>query len=287
MKKSITIFFVLLVPAIAYSQQEDTLWRYNLQTGLNFNQSSFNTHWIGGGINSISLGSFFNYLLQFEDDAAVWTNEIDLRYGITRNEGEMAKKTSDRVFFDSKYGRKLNDNWRVYGSLNFMTQFAPGYEFGEGGVREAKISDFMAPGYLTSSWGFEYQPVDYFWIRIGPFSPRLTFVLQEELQGNFGVDVGESIRYEWFAFQLVSGFNRALNDNLSLKARYEFFANYEEISFRQFEHRLELLFTSEVTRLINVSLGTMLIYDIDQIDGLQLSQALSVGLQYRLSTMRD
>jgi hypothetical protein len=285
MRKSITVF-VLLIPALAYSQQEDTLWRYNLQTGLNFNQSSFNSHWIGGGINSISLGSLFNYLLQFEGENAVWTNETDLRYGITRNEGEMAKKTSDRIFFDSKYGRKLNDNWRLYGSMNFMTQFAPGYEYGEGGIREEKISDFMAPGYLTSSWGFEYQPVDHFYIRIGPFSPRLTFVLQEELQGNYGVDVGESIRYEWLAFQFVSGYNRALNDNLSLKARYEFFANYEEFSPKKFDHRLEILFTSEVTRLINVSLGTMILYDIDQVDGLQLSQALSVGMQYRLSTMR-
>jgi hypothetical protein len=287
MKKiNIALYFLLLVPVIVYSQEQDTLWRYKLQAGLNFNQASFNSHWIGGGINSISLGSFFNYLLQFEDDVSVWSNEVDLRYGITKNENELAKKTLDRVFFDSKYGRKLNDNWRAYGSLNFMTQFAPGYEYGEGGTRLQMISNFMAPGYLTSSWGFEYQPVDYFWLRIGPFSPRLTFVLREELQGNFGVEAGESIRYEWLAFQFVTGFNRALNDNLSLKARYEFFANYEQIAFRKFDHRLEILFTSEVTRLINVSLGGIFIYDIDQVDGLQVSQALAVGLQYRLETMR-
>jgi hypothetical protein len=285
MKMRFAALVLLLMPTFLFAQ-EDTLWRYNLQTGLNFNQTSFNNNWMGGGINSVSLGSFFNYLLQFEGENVVWANEVDLRYGITRNENETAKKTSDRIFFDSKYGRKLNDHWRLFGSLNFMSQFAAGYEYGEGGTRVARISDFMAPGFLTSSWGLEYQPRDYFFVRVGPFSPRVTFVLQEELQGNFGVDVGESVRYEWLAFQIVSGYNRAINDNLSLKARYEFFANYEEFSFRNFEHRLELLFTSEVTRLINVSLGSILIFDNDQVDGIQLSQALAVGLQYRLSTMR-
>ncbi len=285
MKKLILLFAIFLLPYTAFCQ-EDTLWRYTMQTGLNFNQSSFNSNWMGGGVNSISLGSFFNYLLKFENDKVEWLNEIDLRYGISKNENETSKKTSDRIFLDSKYGVKLNDNWRLFASLNFTTQFSEGYEYGDGGARAAKISDFMAPGYLTSSWGLEYKPVDYFWLRIGPFSPRITFVTEEELQGNFGVAPGESIRYEWLAFQLVSEFNKTLNDNLTMKARYDFFANYEEFQAKKFDHRLEVMFTSAVTKLINVNLGSIMMYDIDQIDGVQLSQTLAVGLQYRLSTMK-
>src|SRR5690606_15175380 len=179
----------------------------------------------------------------------------------------------DRLFIDSKYGYKLSDAWRMYSSLNFQTQFAPGYQYNEDGNREAKISNLMAPAYLTSSWGFEYQLAEFFWMRIGPFSPRLTFVLDEDLQGNFGVDPGESVRYEWLAFQLVSELNRNLRENLNLRARYEFFANYSEIALKRFDHRLEFVFTSSVTRLLNVNLGAILLYDIDQIDGLQVSEA--------------
>lgn len=288
MKKAYTVGILLFLPILVFSQNTyDTLWRHSLQAGLNFNQNSFNDNWIGGGVNSISVGSLFNYVLQFEDESSAWRNELDLRYGVAKNENESYKKTSDRLFFDSKYGYKLSDKWRMYSSLNFQTQFAAGYEYNEDGVRSAKISDFMAPAYLTSSWGVEYQPVEYFWLRIGPFSPRITFVLDEELQGNFGVDPGESVRYEWAAFQLVSELNRNLRENLNVKARYEFFANYAELGFDKFDHRLEFAFTSAVTRLVNVNLGTIFLYDIDQVDGLQVSQTLSVGLLYAISTLKD
>lgn len=288
------IFFVIFtialvsIPLVIFSQTPtDTLWRHSLRAGVNFNQNAFNSNWRGGGVNSISIGSLFNYVLKYEDEKSAWRNEFDLRYGIARNENESYKKTSDRLFIDSKYGYKLSETWRMYSSLNFQTQFAAGYEFDQDGTRAAKISNFMAPAYLTSSWGFEYQPVEYFWMRIGPFSPRLTFVLDDDLQGNFGVDPGESVRYEWLAFQLVSELNRDLRENLNLKARYEFFANYSEIELKKFDHRLEFLFTSSVTRLLNVNLGAIFLYDIDQIDGLQASEALSVGLLYQISTLKE
>ena len=95
------------------------------------------------------------------------------------------------------------------------------------------------------------------------------------------------MRYEWLAFQLVSELNRNLRENLNLRARYEFFANYSEIALKRFDHRLEFVFTSSVTRLLNVNLGAILLYDIDQIDGLQVSEALSVGLLYQISTLKE
>lgn len=290
--KKLILFVVILalshLPVIAQNQPQpgDTLWRYAFQTGLNFNQSSFNSNWTGGGVNSVSLGAFLNYRTKYESDKAIWQNEIDLRFGLAKNQGEVAKKTTDRLFLDSKYGLKLSDDWNVFTSLNFLTQFANGYAYNDDGQRTNVISGFMAPGYLTSSWGMEYKPGNIFWVRISPFSPRITFVLDEQLQGNYGVDPGESVRYEWLAFQIVSELNTSLSDNINFKARYDFYANYNEFSFNQFDHRLEMLFTAKITQLINVNLGAIVLYDIDQIDGIQFSEALAIGLQYKVSTMK-
>lgn len=49
-------------PFIAYSQDAPlvTGWKNELQTGINFNQSSFSSNWKAGGVNAIALNGFIN-----------------------------------------------------------------------------------------------------------------------------------------------------------------------------------------------------------------------------------
>jgi hypothetical protein len=208
---------------------------------------------------------------------------------MVNNQGQGYRKTLDRIYLESKYGYELNSKWSLTSSLNFLSQFAKGYKYETvNGIETGTlISDFLAPAFITSAWGFEYHPVDYFKLRFSPFSPRVTIVADNngrfdavDLVKPYGVMVGESTRFEWLAFQMQADFNKDIAKNLNLNFRYVMFANYETLELKTIDHRVDLLLTAKVNKFMNVSLGGIMIYDFDQDSGAQLSQAFSLGFAY-------
>jgi hypothetical protein len=148
----------------------------------------------------------------------------------------------------------------------------------------------MAPAFLTFAYGFEYKPVEYFYLRLSPFAPRFTFVTDKTLYltvpDNYGVPIGKTLRQEWLAFQLQSEYNRDIAENLNLKARYLLFANLQTLALNSIDHRLDMSVTAKVTKYINVNLTGILLYDRDQSSDVQLSQSLAIGLAYTLNRFR-
>lgn len=147
------------------------------------------------------------------------------------------------------------------------------------------ISNFLNPGYLTTAIGFEYKPNDEFSLRISPFAPRLTFVTDKEIHlnvpENYGVTIGETVRYEWLAFNLVADWNKKLSENVTLNMRYQMYANYKTLAFDTIDHRLDFGLTAKVSNLINVSLTSISLYDIDQDNKIQFSQGLALGIAFK------
>ena len=305
MKKNLSLFILSLslfiIPSIGFGQivKPDTLshWKKKLNMGLNINQAAFSSNWKSGGVNSIGLNSLFNYQANYSKDRNSWDNTIDLLYGFVNNSGQGYRKTLDRIFLDTKYGYKLNDNWGLYTSLNFLSQFAKGYEYEKDalGVEQAiLISDFLAPAFITSSWGIEYHPVDYFSIRLSPFSPRITIVKDPERfipavdpVKPYGVTPPDEVRYEWLAFQLAADFNKDIAKNLNLKWRYLMFANYETLELKTIDHRLELMLNAKVNSFITVGLGGILLYDYDQDTGAQFSQVFNLGFAFSFQNYEE
>ncbi len=125
---------------------------------------------------------------------------------------------------------------------------------------------------------------------MSPFAPRFTFVADDDLantpspddptKGAFGVDLGDNVRTEWLAFQLQADFDKDIAENLNLKWKYLLFLNYEDLELDRWDHRLDLTLSAAVNKFLNVSLGGILIYDYDQVDEIQLSQQLTIGLAY-------
>src|SRR5690606_13988676 len=134
----------------------DTARTKEFRAGLNFNQAAFSGNWKNGGINSVAFGTIIAGKANYTKERMTWDNEMELLFGIVNNEGETTRKSNDRIFLDSKVGYKMSGHWSTYFSLNFLTQFAKGYEYNEDGSATI-ISNFLAPGYLTSSLGFEYK----------------------------------------------------------------------------------------------------------------------------------
>ncbi len=289
MKKYFTLILFLLSAKWVLAQEESatpadtTYWLKEIGGGINFNQASFSGNWKGGGVNSVALGMYLQGRANYAKDKWTWDNTMDFIYGIVKNQGEDARKSNDRIFLDSKIGYKINDKWNYFFAVNFLTQFAPGYDFSE--PNRVLISKFMNPGYLTTGLGVEYKPNSEFSLRLSPFSPRWTFVTDTTLYNfvpsNYGVEIGEKVRQEWLAFNLMAEWNKKLAENLTLLLRYQMYANYETLAFNTIDHRLDVALTAKVTNLINVSLTSLSIYDIDQDDKVQFSQGLALGIAFK------
>jgi Protein of unknown function (DUF3078) len=271
-------------------------WKRKFVFNFNVNQASFSSNWSAGGINSLGFSSLLNYKFNYKKDRGSWDNEIDMLYGFVNNAGQGFRKTTDRIYLDTKYGYQLNKNWDLYTSLNFLSQFSRGFKYEDDAIgveQEFLISDFLAPAFITAAVGFEYHPVEYFKVRISPFSPRLTVVNDPERfyptmgPNPYGLDSGKTTRFEWLAAQIVAEFNKDIAQNINLKWRYLMFLNYETIEPKTIDHRLDLNFTAKVNRFITVGLGGILLYDYDQDSGIQLSQALTIGFAYSFQNYRE
>lgn len=295
MKKYPVVFvaILLLMATLAHAQvvriDSTTNWKRKLVTNLNLNQASFTTNWKAGGVNSIGLNSLFNYKANYSSGIVTWDNEFDLIYGFINNAGQGYRKSIDRIFIDTKYGRKLNDKWDLYTSLNFLSQFSKGYKYekdGAGVEQSMLVSDIFAPAFITSAWGVEYHPVNYFKLRLSPFAPRITIVNDPTRFTKtvgpepYGVDSTKTTRVEWLAFQLSADFNKDIATNVNLKWRYMMYANYETIEMKTIDHRLDLMMSVQAGKYVNVGLGGILVYDYDQDSGAQVSQVFSIGFAY-------
>lgn len=271
-------------------------WKKKLDLGVNMNQASFSSNWTGGGVNSIGMNVVFNYVAKYSKDRHSWDSQIGLQYGFVKNEGQGFRKTLDRIYLDTKYGYAFSERWNFYTSLNFISQFAPGYSYTTepAGVEVASlISDAFAPAYITSSWGVEYRRGDHFQMRASPFSPRITIVKDPERfvttvgPNPFGVTPPDQTRVEWFALQFLAEYNRDIAENLNLKWRYALFANYETFDFDKIDHRLDVTLLAKVNKFIDVGVGGVLLYDFDQIAEVQLSQLFTLGFAYKYQNYKD
>ncbi len=290
---------VLSFGAIAQVIKVDstTNWKKAFGTGLNINQASFTSNWKAGGVNSFGFNAFLNYKANYKKDKNGWDNTFDFLYGAVNNQGQGARKTLDRIYMETRYGYDLTEKWSFTSSLNFLSQFAKGYKYEKdvNGVEFGSlISDFMAPAFITSTWGLEYRPVDYFKVSFSPFSPRVTVVTDNNGRFDavdpikpYGVLRGESTRFEWLAFQMQAEFDKEIAKNVNLKWRYVMFANYETLALKTIDHRLDLNLVAKVNKFVNVSVGGILIYDFDQDSGIQLSQAFSLGILYAFQNYEE
>jgi hypothetical protein len=302
-------------PVVPKLNLEVDYWKHWTKFGINLNQASFNDHWKGGGVGSIAVGLNANHKSDYTRDNFNFVTEIDLRYGKIKNNNNIAKKNNDRIFWDNKLSYKLSTNWALFTSVTFESQFDAGYKYktvdGKDTIDYIENA-FMAPAYLTESFGLEYKPSNEFSLRFGTGTARQTFILDERVkprsiegfyqkygyyllpdpskpegEGNLRKGTGERFGVKEdrsfanaLAFQLTGNLDKNFTDKLNVKARYNLFADYEKTSDPT--HRLDVTITAKVTRVINVNLNGIMIYDPDVISRVQLSQSLAMGIVFSM-----
>ncbi|GAB4316519.1 MAG: DUF3078 domain-containing protein [Bacteroidales bacterium] len=304
MKKAFTILIlVFTIGAVsAQSNSSDTAWKVNGDVSLMFSQTSF-SNWAAGGENSLNLTGFFNLYAGYEKGKSKWENLLALAYGQTKTGDLEFRKNEDKIDFLSTYGLKASEKWLYSANFSFKSQFAEGYDYHDGDtLGKEKISNLLAPAYITLGLGMEYRPAEYMSLYMSPLTARWIVVNDQELAdaGSFGVDPaeydntgmkikdGQTLRQE-FGANVRFIFSKEILKNVAFSTKLELYSNYlenpENIDVN-WDNTLDL----KVNEFINAKFGFQLVYDdntnVTDKDGnygprVQTKQLLSVGLTYK------
>jgi hypothetical protein len=212
-----------------------------------------------------------------------------MEYGLVKQGDEGVRKSIDKIEYNTKYGYKNGGNWYYTALLDFKTQFAKGYKYGD--VEDVKISNFLAPAYINLSIGMDYKPNEVFSAYFSPVTGKMTIVNDDDLsdKGAFGVDPGDSFRSEFGAFSKMT-LNKDIMENVNLKSTLDLFTNYSE-SFGNIDITWEVMLNMKINNFLTATVNTSLVYD-DDVDyfneegvnkgpRIQFKEIIGVGLAYK------
>lgn len=248
---------------------------------LNVNQASLQNWAAGGEQNTLGVNGIFNYGLNFRSGKNTWDNYFDVALGF-QNATSFGRfrKTDDRIDISTKYGRQISKNWYASFLVNFNTQALEGFEYSD--TASIKISNFLSPGRLLMSPGFDYKPDKHFTLFISPATVRWIFKADRDFLRvtKFGVDSSKRVNYETGAF-LTAKYNKPINKWATYAGRLDLFSNY-----RRNPGNVDVFFTNLLTLKFNKWLGTTvsvdMIYDDDVLKKIQLKEILGLGLTLKL-----
>lgn len=271
--------------ANAQQKQDSSYWKKGGMLTLSFSQTSL-TKWSAGGDNAVSIHGHLHLFANHAKGKNSWENELNVEYGLLKQGDEGTKKSIDKIEYLSKYGYKNGGHWYYTALLDFKTQFAKGYNYGE--TQRLKISNFLAPAYLNLAIGMDYKPNEIFSSYISPLTAKMTFVKDNDLSeaGAFGVDPGDRFRTEIGAFSKLS-FNKDVFENVNLKTSLDLFSNYAE-NFGNIDMTWDLALNMKINSFLTATVNTSLVYDddIDYIDSnglnkgpqIQFKEVVGIGL---------
>jgi len=301
--KNILLLVAGLALSIAINAQDeaDTAWKVSGDISLMFSQSSF-TNWAPGGENNITLNGFFNYYAGYIKGNKKWETMLGLAYGQSKTGEQGYRKNEDKIDLLSTYGIKASEKWYYSLNFNFKTQFAEGFDYHDDvdTLGPEKISNFLAPAYISIGPGMEYRPKEYMSFYLSPATARWIIVNDQDLAdlGSFGVEPayidehgnfikGETSRFEFGAyFRFI--FVKDIVKNVNLNTKLELFSNYIE-NPQNIDVNWDTRINLKVNDWLSAMFAVVLVYDDDtpitDKDGnagprTQIKQLLSVGLSY-------
>ena len=249
------------IPTINYEPVvPEKFWKKGLLTELGFSQVSL-TNWAAGGSGSISMNAYFNGHMDYAKGGMFWENRLQVGYGFVQSFDEGYRKSDDKFIIDSKWGYRGFGKFYFSATLNFRSQFTPGYEYPSGG--RVKVSDIFAPAYFTFGLGLDYKPWDgkILSINFAPLSTSWTIVSDSLLRAKYGNAPDEAIRYSLGA-SLVANFEKEIFKNCKVSSKLSLFSDY-------LDHPLNLVVNWDfhllykINKFLTTSFRTNLIYDED------------------------
>ncbi len=286
----LTIALSIAIGVAVFAQEEapQSTWTKSSEISFTFSQVSL-TNWAAGGDGSAALNAMGNFAINYKEGKDSWKNKLELGYGLVKSKDDIAKKSNDKILFESMYGRRATEKLDWSAMVSFRSQFVEGYNY-PADAEKVLLSDFLAPGYLFASVGMNWNPVEYLSVFFGPATPKLTIVNDDNLSalGAFGVEPGENSRFEFGGLAKFS-FKKDLFENVNLASDLELYSNYLK-SPENIDIIWDVMIFMKINKFLTANLTTNLLYDDDIIitdaDGnvgprVQLKEILGVGLTFK------
>src|SRR3954468_21459280 len=243
-----------LIAAAQDSTKVDTVkngWRTGGMIAINVGQGG-SRNWASGAEKwSVSLGTIVNVFANRKMGKWSWDNSLDLGYAFINTQSQGFRKTDDKIYFATKFGRALKPKLDLSILLNYRSQLYDGYDYnylGQG--LKKRTSGFMAPAYVTLAPGLDWKPTPDLSIFITPISVRWIIVSNKPFdylfQGGvipdsvktpasgdyekpkavlYGVDPTREVRIEAGGFASIS-FKKEVVKNVVYTTKLDLFSNY-------------------------------------------------------------
>ncbi|MBN2807466.1 MAG: DUF3078 domain-containing protein [Prolixibacteraceae bacterium] len=279
MKKLVLVFMVfwLMGSVCAQEAADTTYWKKGGNYALNFTQVSF-TNWAAGGQNAIAGATKLKVFANYNRANASWENVLNMGYGLSKVQGLVLQKNDDLIDFQSKLGIKASEKWYYSGLFSLKSQFAPGYS---DATNTVKISNFLAPAYLTLAFGMDYKPNDKFSMVLSPLTGKMTIVNDKDLDGMFGVEAGKTTRMELGA-SFNTTFTQEIFRNVGFASNLGLFTNYLDRP-ENIDVDWKLGLNMKVNSFLSASINTQMLFDADIVDPvdqkakIQFKELLGIG----------
>lgn len=266
-------------------ETKDTVaWIYGGYASVGANQAFLHNWSAGGEVLSLTLNGTFSAFLNRIYHRHVWSNNLDMTYGLlyAYSNNFVPRKIDDRFDFTSKYGYQIDKKGSLFfsGLLNFRTQFAKGYDYNVPDWRHKPTSNLFSPAYLTMALGIEYRKNANFSVFFSPAAARFIFADKYYTSlsptGAFGIENGKTSRFELGAY--FSGrYQTELNKKLLYRTRLDLYSNYlakdvkdgatGAVIKKDNPGNIDILwdnfFSYKFNKLMSVTIGLTSIYDND------------------------
>ena len=280
MKQSLVVLLIFLTFSVNIFAQDDPppppqkTWLPTGILGLNLSQIALE-NWTSGGEDALAFTLYTNMGLNYFSNPWSFTNKLKIAYGRTKLGSDDFRTTDNELFLENLLTYDAGWFANPYFSNTVRTAIVKGYDYS--GDVPVPISNFFDPGYINQSIGLAYKVSESFSTRLGlgfqeTFSnEHKKFTDPEDLIETFKFDTG---------IESVSNLNLKLDDDLLFSSELRLFSAFDQLDV--WDVRWDNLFVAQVTKLINVNLNVLLVYDADQTLKTQIKEALQIGITYNL-----
>ena len=286
---------------IAKRKEHNTV---DFSANLHGSLTAYSKSWQASGDNTVTVLASLNFKHVYNKGRFTLTNTATAKFGYNNMKMELQDKQRgvwfknvDEIAIATSPQWALVKDWSYGANVKFRTQLAPGYGArGEKQLGIPRISNFLTPGYLDASLGFTYiLPSEKFPLKVNLAPIAMSGTFRDDLytSNNYGVTQG---RYKFEGGLSVQlDFDKSWGQNGWLRYRttaYSFYGWITDISQMAkiedkstYEHivptlRWENTIDIKATKYISTQIYFQLYYNKAEIDKLQVSSMLSVGLTY-------
>lgn len=270
-------FILVVISSKAQETSKDTIkfWTKEGNVSLLFNQTAFNTKWLGGGTSNLAGNFGLNYDFNYKKEDIVWDNKFIAAYGLSKIKGAKTIKTDDRLELNSLWGKKTKGDWYYSLFFNFKTQMDTGYD--KDGIN---ISHFFSPAYIQFGPGMLWKKSNDLSVNFSPATAKFILVHRHftDFGSSFGVLQGDSSRFEFGAS--ISGYYKLhLMTNVSLENRLNLYSNYlDKPQNVDIDYQMNVVM--RINKYLSTNLALQAIYDDNTIKAVQIREVFGLGINF-------